>query len=150
MQRRTDSLSSPIRCRRRGVTLVEAIASIVVVSIALPPMLWSLMDTHRTRVDPVLATRARWLVAEKLEDIIADRHSLARGYAYVSGGKYPNEASVSGFTGFSRSVSIVETSADLASAGTGYKTVTVSVGWTNGHGQAQTYSLATVLTSYTP
>lgn len=135
---------------RRGGTLIEAIAAVVILSVAIPPMLWALQGAHTTRADPVLATRARWLAAEKLEDIIADRHSTARGYSYVTGGSYPAENSVSGFAGFSRSVSIVETGASLSGAGTGYKTVTVTVGWRNGRGQATSCALATVLTSYTP
>ena len=100
------------------------------------------------RADPTLVIRARWLASEKLEMIIADRHSASRGYPYVTSGNYAAEPSVAGFAGFSRSVSVSETGADLVGAGTGYKNVAVSVSYTNGSGQAQTFRLATVLTEY--
>lgn len=135
---------------RRGGTLIEAIGAIVITSVAIPPMLWGLRNAHATRADPVLATRARWLANERLEGMIADRHSTTRGYGYIVSANYASESSVSGFTGFSRSVAIVETGATLSGAGTGYKTVTVTVGWTDGRGQARTYALSTVVTSYTP
>lgn len=134
----------------RGATLIEAIAAIVIASVALPSMLWAMQGAHASRVDPVLATRARWLAGEKLEDIIADRHSTTRGYTYVVSGNYPVEAGVSGFSNFSRSVAITESGVELSGAGTGYKSIAVTVGWTDGRGQARTLSLSTVLTSYTP
>jgi len=133
-----------------GFTLIEAIIAIVVMSIAVPGMFWAIRDAQRERVDPVQVSRARWLASEKLEDIIADRNSGTRGWSYVVGGNYPAEGSVAGFAGFSRSVSIVETGASLSGAGTGYKTVTVTVGFVDGKGASRTLSLATVVTDYTP
>ena len=102
------------------------------------------------RADPVQVSRARWLATEKLEDIIADRHSGTRGWGYVAASNYPAEPSISGFAGFSRSVSINETDATLSTAGLGYKTVTVSVGFVDGKGASRSYSLATVVTDYSP
>lgn len=133
---------------RRAFTLIEAIAAIVILSIAIPPLLFSIRAAHRQRVDPVLASTARWLATEKLEDIIADRHSTTRGYDYLIAGNYSAEAQVTGFTNFSRSVSFSEKEADLTTAGTGYMIVTVTVGWTDGGGTARSLSVATVLTEY--
>lgn len=138
------------RQARRGFTLVETIAAIVILAVAIPPMLWSIRAAHQQRVNPVLLSRARWLAAEKLEDVIADRHSTTRGYAWLSPSNYPAESPVSGFTGFDRSVSLVETTADLVTPGSGYMTVTVTVDWTDGAGDAQSLSISTVLTDYTP
>ena len=126
----------------------EAIAAIVVLSVAIPGMFWALRDAQIRRADPALDTRARWLATEKLESIIADRHSASRGYSYVINANYPSEASVAGFAGFSRSTSVSETAADLASAGTGYKRVTVTVSYTGGNAQSRTLSLSTILTDY--
>jgi prepilin-type N-terminal cleavage/methylation domain-containing protein len=133
-----------------GFTLIETIAAIVVLAIAMPPMLWAIRDAHVQRVDPVLISRARWLATEQLEDVIADRHSATRGWEYLVEGNYPDEASVSGFANFSRSVSFVETGADLASPGTGYMKATVSVTFTDGSGDERTVSVSTVLTEYAP
>lgn len=135
---------------RRGGTLVEAIAAIVISSVAIPPLLWAMQGAHATRVDAVLVTRARWLASEKIEDILADRHSTARGYNYVVAGNYPDESSVAGFASFARTVSIVETDHTLANAGSGYKLITVTVEWSDGNAQPRALSLGTVLTSYSP
>lgn len=132
----------------RGFTLIEAIAAIVLLSVAIPGMFWALRDAQRKNADPEVLARARWLAEEKLEAIIADRHSASRGYGYVVAGNYGVEASVAGYTGFSRLVTISETGPSLSGSGTGYKTVTVSVGYTNGMGQSSTMSLATVVTDY--
>jgi hypothetical protein len=135
---------------RRAFTLVEAIAAIVILSVALPPLLFAIREAHRHRVDPVLASKARWLATEKLEDIIADRHSDTRGFDYLISANYPAEAQVTGYTNFSRSVTLSEKDADLTTAGTGYMIVTVTVGWTDGGGAARSLSVSTVLTEYTP
>jgi prepilin-type N-terminal cleavage/methylation domain-containing protein len=133
---------------RRGFSLIETIAAIVILAVAVPAMLWTVSDAHRQRVDPVLTSRATWLATEMLEDIIADRHSQTRGWSHVVGANYPTESPVADFTGFSRSVAIAETGPDLQSAGSGYKTVTVTIQWTGSRGQTQSMQIATVLTEY--
>lgn len=130
--------------------MIEAIASIVVLSVAVPAIFYGIGNAHQRRFSPVLFERARWLAAEKLEDCIADRNSPTRGYAYVLTANYPAEPSIAGFAGYSRSVSVVETSGNLVSAGTGYKTVTVTVTYPVSAGGTQSFSLSTVLTEYTP
>ena len=120
------------RTSRRGFTLMESIAAIVILTIAIPPVVWALRQGHVQRIDPVLTSRARWLAAEKLEDVIADRHSTTRGYDYLIAANYPAEGSITGFPGFSRSVTLTETEADLVTAGSGYMQVTVTVSWTDG------------------
>ncbi len=136
--------------RRRAFTLIEAIVSVVILSTALPAMLFAVREAHRDRVSPVKASQGRWLATEKLEDIIADRHSTTRGYTYLVNANYAAEASISGFPGYTRSVAISETAANLVSAGTGFKKVTVTVGWTDARGVARSLAIATVLTDYTP
>ena len=136
---------------RRGFTLIETIAAIVILSVAIPPMLWAVQNSRVERINPMMASRARWLASRKLEDVIADRHSSTRGYAYLVTGNYPAENPVAGATGFTRSVALTESGADLIPAsGTGYMTVTVTVGWTDGRGEARSLAVATVLTDYTP
>ncbi len=131
-------------------TLIDTVAGIVVLAVALPALLWALRDAQIQRIDPVRTSTARWLAVEKIEDIIADRHSTTRGYGYLVAGNYPAEASLAGFPGFTRSVALAETRADLTTAGEGYMRVTVSVAWTDGHGAARTLSIASVLTEYDP
>lgn len=135
---------------RRAFTLVEAIAAIIILAVAVPPMMIAVRDSAVSRADPIMQSRARWLVTERLEDIIADRHSTTRGYTYVTSTNYPSEPSIIGFPGFSRSVSIAETGASLSGAGTGYKTVTITVSWMSPKAGARSLAVSTVITDYTP
>jgi hypothetical protein len=126
------------------------IAALVVLGVAVPPMLWGLSTGQSRRANATLAATAGWLATEKLEDILADRHSTTRGYDYVAAGNYPNEANVAGYPRFARSVAISETAADLASVGTGYKTVAVSVAYSDSANQARTLVVRSVVTDYAP
>ena len=134
---------------RRAFTLIESIAAIVILALAIPPMLWAIRDAHVQRANPALLSQARWLATEKLEDVIADRHSDSRGYDYVIEGNYADEPAVTDFAAFSRSVSITETGADLATPGSGYKTITVQVSWMDATATARTFEVSTVVTEYT-
>lgn len=135
----------------RGFTLVEAVTAIVVLSLAMPAMLAALAQAQRERAAPVLASRARWLAVEKLEEVIADRHSPSRGWGHLVAANYPEEAEVAGFEGFSRSVGFAEYGApDLSTPGEGYVVATVVVGWTGPMGGVESMPIATVLTEFTP
>lgn len=133
---------------RRAFTLIESIAAVVILAIAIPPMLWSIRQAHVQRVNPMMASKARWLATEKLEDIIADRHSTTRDFSYLIAGNYSAENPVSGSPGFTRSVTFTQTAADLTTAGAGYMRATVTVGWTDASGTARSLVIATILTDY--
>jgi prepilin-type N-terminal cleavage/methylation domain-containing protein len=132
----------------RAFTLIETIAAIVILAVALPPLLWAVRESHVQRVTPVQISTARWLAAEQLEDIIADRHSSTRGYSFVVPGNYPAEPSVAGFPAFGRSVAITETGPDLLTAGQGFKLVTVQVTWADARSAARILALSTVVTNH--
>ncbi len=138
------------RTQPRGFSLIETIVAIVILSVALPAMLWTVREGHIQRVNPILLSTARWLAVEKLEDVIADRHSTTRGYAYLISGNYPAENPVAGYAGFTRTISFNETLADLATPGAGYMKINVQIGWTDGEGTARTLSISTIVTDYTP
>lgn len=141
---------------RPGFTLIETIAAITILAVAIPPMLWAVQEAQIQRVNPMLASKARWLATEKLEDIIADRHSDSgsRGYDYLIAANYAaqNKGDITGYEQFSRTVTIdPETDAlFVPTVDGGYKTVTVSVGWDNATGNAMSLAISTVLTEYTP
>lgn|GEM_PF-346041 len=149
-RRRTGPHYMRRQSRAKAFTLIEAIIALTVLSLAVPGMFWAVRDAAQKRTDPVMISRARWLASEKLEDIIADRNSTTRGYTYVVTGNYAAEATVSAFTGFSRSVSITETASNLSSAGTGYKTVAVTVSYPGSTGTTRSVKVSTVISSYTP
>lgn len=137
-----------MRAPRRAFTLIEAIAAMVILSVALPPMLWAVRDASLRRVGPVQVSRARFLATERLEEVIADRHSPSRGYAWVATARYAAEAEVDGFPGFARSTRVMETGAGLSGAGTGYKTAIVTVTWTDAGGVERSLEVSTVVTDY--
>ncbi len=142
--------------RRQGFTLIETVASIVILVVAVPPMLWTVRTALRDRVNPMLASKARWLASDKIEDIIADRHSASgnRGWDYLVTGNYTDEdyGDITGYPQYRRTVTFDETEADLSTpnAAGGYMKVTVTIEWTDSAGQAQTLSISTVLTEYVP
>lgn len=119
------------RQTRRGVSLIELIAVIVIIGVAMPPMMLTLADTQQRRASPILADTARWLAAEQLEQIIADRHSPTRGLDHITTDNYPPEPSINGFTAFSRQTIIEQRSPALEPGGEGVVLVTVQVSWTD-------------------
>jgi len=136
--------------RRRGFTLVETIASLVVLSMTIPPIMIVMQRASTDQLTPIMTSRARWLATEKIEDIIADRHSATRGYDYLITANYVDETPITSDPGFSRTVSLSVTAADLVTAGTGYMTVTVAVSWADSTGSARQIDIVTVLTEYDP
>ncbi len=143
--------SRPIRPRsldRRALTLLEVVCAVVIIGIAAPALLTAVRDATVRRASAQQQITARWLACEKLEDITADRHSATRGWSYIASGNYPAEPSVTGFTAFSRTTTIVETGVDLTTAGTGYRKVTVTVTYPDAHLGTKSISIASVLTDY--
>jgi len=140
------------RPQRHGVTLIETIIAIVLLSLALPPMLWSIREAQLQRANPVLASRARWLAESKLEEIIADRHSATRGYDWLIAPNYPDEPAIAGYPGFSRRIVLSTVQADLVTADPdgGYLIAAVEVSWTDAGRIGRTLTVATVLTEYAP
>ena len=139
--------SAADRYVRRGLTLIEAIAIVTIMAIAVPTMMWSMAGAHENRVAPLMASRARFLAAERLEQVIADRFAPLRGYTYIVAPNYLAESAVSGFSIFGRSVAINETGASLTGTGVGYKSVAVTVTWSTRNGTQSTV-LSTVVTNF--
>jgi hypothetical protein len=127
---------------------MEAVLGIVVLSVTMAPMMVAMQRANVDQITPVMISRARWLAVERLERVIADRHSISRGYSYIVNGNYATENPVSTDIDFIRSVSIEETDADLVSAGTGYKTITVTVQWTDATAQSRSLVISTVVTDF--
>jgi len=99
---RDDAVRSRSRRARMvgGFTLIETIAAIVIFAVAIPAMMWALREAQQQRIDPIMTGRATWLATEKLEEIIADRHSSTRGWAYLIPANYPEEPEIDGFPAF--------------------------------------------------
>ncbi|MFT3687208.1 MAG: type II secretion system protein [Phycisphaerales bacterium] len=142
----TSARPSRSRC---AFSMLEVVATVVLIGIAAPALLVAVRDATTRRASVQQQVIARWLACEKLEDITADRHSTTRGWTYITTANYPAETTITSFPGYSRSVAITETSNDLSTAGTGYRKVTVSVTYPDAHQGSKTVTLATVFTDYT-
>lgn len=87
-----------------GFTLIEVILIIVVLAIAIPSLIQLLSSTLVNSNKSVIVSQAILYAQEKMEGIIADKKSPAKGYNWVTTpGNYPNDVPSSGFT---RSVTI--------------------------------------------
>lgn len=132
--------------QRRAFTLIEAITAVLVLGVAMPSMLAALASAHQARVTPIKTSQARWLAMERLEDVIADRASPERGWAYLVTGNYPTESTVPDFPGFARTTTLTETESDLVTPGEGYMTAAVTVSWIHEQDTPLSVTLTTVLT----
>ncbi|MCK4871379.1 MAG: type II secretion system protein [Phycisphaerales bacterium] len=134
--------------RHQAFTLLEMIGIILVLAVAVPPTLFAVREASIDRASPVLISRARWLATAKLEDIIADRHSTTRGYAYLATANYPAENPIAGYPDFTRAVTFTETQADLVTPGAGCMTVTITITWPDPKHGTRSLAISTVLTDY--
>ncbi len=71
---------------RRAFSLIEALAVIVVLGIAIPPASMLLVDAGGARRDAVMTARATWLATGVLEHVLADVNSAEpnRGFAALA------------------------------------------------------------------
>lgn len=138
------------RSRHAAFTLIELVAAVMLMSIAFPPLAIAMRDGVVRQAGMNQRIVARWLAHERLEQVIADRHSAsgAKGYPNILTANYAAESPVSGWPAFNRSVAVSETTQNLATAGTGYKVVTVTVTWKDAQRGASSLQLQTVLTDY--
>ncbi len=120
-----------MRDGRAGFTLIEVVAALVVLGIAVPPVLAFLAQSGVKGVFPERQTAAYFLAIEKLETIIADRHSPTRGYAYLTAANYPEEALADGFTRTVAFQEVAPTNLSTVQPGSGYLRITVTVSYSN-------------------
>lgn len=114
---------------RRSTTIIETVAAIVILSVALPTLLSTFAEASHQSIKPYQQSIASMLAIERMEEIVARRYRGTDGYGAVTTANFPAESPVSGFSGFSRTVSVSYVNADLSAAGSdqGYKRVTVDV-----------------------
>ncbi len=114
---------------RRSATIIEVVAAIVILSVALPTLMGSFADAARQSIGPYQRGIASLLAIERMEQIIARRYRGTDGYSAVTTANFPNESPVSGFPAFARSVTVTYTDESLGPVGSdeGYKRVRVRV-----------------------
>ena len=98
----------PLRHRRtqRGFTLVELVMTLMLLVIGVPALITLGNQCLQNLHQGAFVTTASALSQEKLEHILADVACDSRGPAYIIAGNYPAENPVTGFPGYTRSVTI--------------------------------------------
>jgi Tfp pilus assembly protein PilV len=94
------------RAGREGTSLFELVLVIVLIGVGIVPILATFREAAQRSPLSELQTRAAFLAAERMEEIIADRLSAARGYTWITAANYPVETSIAGFPGFTRTTTI--------------------------------------------
>lgn len=110
--------------RERGFTLFEVVMAIVILGVVGLPLALVFANASWRSGDGYLISTATFLAQEKAEQIMADRSSPGRGFDFIISSNYPAESPVSGYPGFSRSVTIAS---DSTYSSVTYRTVTVTV-----------------------
>lgn len=133
--------------RRRSTTIIEVVAAMAILSVALPPLISAFAEASRQTIFPSNSAVASFLAIERMEEIIARRYRGTDGYTALAAANFANESSVSGFPLYARTVSIAYVTSTLAPSANdqGYKKVTVTVTWNSG---AQTLCIEHVFAQF--
>ncbi len=120
--------------RRRGATVIELAICMVILGIALPPLVGAFADASRQSMEPAANTVAGFLAIERMEQMVARRYRGTDGYSQITEANFPAESPVTGFSDFSRSVTVSLVDSNLTPTGSdqGYKKVRVTVTWQGG------------------
>ena len=121
--------------RQRGFTFIETVMAIVVIGVGLFGLMHLFTGTVSNAFVTDQAIQATELARERLERVVFDKKM--NGYNYVTTANYPAVENFTGaFSPFTRTMTILEVRSDnltTASAGSGYKRVSVTVSWPTGH-----------------
>ena len=122
------------RRREAGFTMIEAIMTIIFLSVAVVTTLRVMSSSVNQSVDTELMTRAIALAEQRMEQVVGDK--AGRGYNYLVNANYSTETNAGGNPGFTRTVSIITYST--------YKSITVQVSRTG----IQTVRLVSFVANY--
>ena len=93
---------------QRGFTLIELIIVIVIMSLAAAAFARSLARMPDSLAYDEKLQVGTQLAQAKAEQIRADRWNPSRGFSYITSANYAAESPVSGFSSYSRSVTITD------------------------------------------
>ncbi len=134
--------------KSKGFTLIEAVLTILIISIGLFAMMILFDNVTRGAMEGDTAITATYIARERLERMVFDK--VYRGYNYVVANNYPaTETVLVGNQTYTRQISILEVSKgnfSVGQMGSGFTTIDVTVKW--GEGATQRINEATLLTNY--
>jgi Tfp pilus assembly protein PilV len=122
--------------RRGGTSLFELVMVIVLLGVGMVPLLATFREAAMASPRSEMQTRATFLAGERLEELLCDRRSPARGFAHIAAANYPAESDLPGFPGFTRTTTV---GPDAVVDGVTVRPVTVAVS----HAACETVTLAT-------
>lgn len=94
--------------RRRSLSLIEVVIAVVLLALAAGPLAIQLTQALRTRQEALTQHQLVTLAAERMHEVYADLATAGRGYAWISGRRYPTENGPDGLTGFRRTTDVRE------------------------------------------
>ena len=94
--------------RRRALSLVEVILTMVILALAVPPLIVQIGAAVRQQEAMLVQQDLTRLAADRMWEIFADHADPTRGYAFIAGAAYPNEIDPGGLTGFARTTEVRE------------------------------------------
>ncbi len=133
----------------KGFSLIEAIVTLVVLSVAAVGVYAVFANATRGSADPLVLNQAVQLAQERMDEIVGDRRNPGRGFVWIVPGNYGAEAPVTGFANFSRSVNIFcvnngtlnTNNGQPPPCASGYTHVDVTVTWNAGADSLTTTTL---------
>lgn len=82
-----------------GFTLVEVVVIVVVLAIAIPALIQLSSFVLENQDESAVISRASLLTQEKMENILADKRDVSKGYDWITApGSYPIETLGNGYT----------------------------------------------------
>ena len=96
--------------RRRALTLVEVVVTIVILGLAVPPLMYQMAGGVRQQETVLVQQNLTQLASERMWEIYADHADPKRGYGYIEDKAYPAETDPRGLTGYARETTVREVS----------------------------------------
>lgn len=130
-----------------GFTFLEIVLTTSLLAVGFWGGFALLQNTTNNSLENDLRVMASQLASQKIETIIADKSFVS--YDWVDPNNYPPENLAAPYSGFTRTVDVLEVSPnDLSTAqpGSGYKKVDVIVSW--GNLPSEAIRVTTLLTNY--
>jgi type II secretory pathway pseudopilin PulG len=94
--------------RRRGLSLVEVVMTIIILGLAVPPLLFQLAAGVQQQEATLIQQNLVELSSERMWEVFADHADPTRGYAYIADAAYPLENAPRTLTGYTRRTTVLE------------------------------------------
>ena len=94
--------------RRRGLSLIEVVLTIVILGLAVPPLTSQLASAVKQQETFLVQQNLNRLASERMWEVFADHTNPTRGFAYIVDTAYPAETDPDSLSGYTRATTILE------------------------------------------